>query len=177
MNTSYQHVTKAMDLPQDTALQAGVLTVDSRCSRGEEEDICGAAAVEELLAAGISVKNHQVAPDDYGVIVRILENWCKPREELSLIFTVGGTGISLSDVTPEATLAVADRLVPGIPEAIRAGSMGDLSESMLFRGIAGTRGTTLIVNLPDNPEAVRQSLRVIMYSVVRGLGTLIATQV
>lgn len=160
----------AIELPQGKTIQAAVLTVSDPCFRGAETDLSGPAVVEHLLAAGIAVKMRQIAPGDYGVIVRTLETWCKPREELDLIITTGGTGLSLRDVTPEATLAVVERLIPGIPEALRAKSFLATPDALLCRGVAGTRGTTLIINLPQSVSAVQHGLEVILAAVVRGIG-------
>ena len=157
------------DTLQTRNFSAAVLTVSDLLDQGEQEDKSGPAIIERLKAIGIDVKRYQIVPEDYGVIVRILQNWCKPRGELDLIITTGGTGLSPRDVTPEATLAVVDRLIPGIPEAFRAGVLQESPNVILFRGVAGTRGSTFIVNLPDTIQAVHRSLDTTLLAIKYGL--------
>jgi len=153
----------------NSVIQAGVLTISDRSSRGEREDLTGPTIADRLDRAGIVVKRREIVPDDYGVIVRTLKNWCNARDRLDLIITTGGTGLSPRDVTPEATLAVVERLVPGIPEALRTCGLQQTPHAMLSRGIAGTRGSTLIVNLPGSPRAVEQGLELILDALIHGI--------
>ena len=100
-------------------------------------------------------------PDEREAIAAQLRQWCD-REHLALILTTGGTGLSPRDVTPEATLMVAERLVPGLPEAMRAAGLAQTPHAMLSRGVAVIRGCSLIVNLPGSPKGARENLTAIL---------------
>jgi len=113
----------------------------------------------EPLGAEISV--YAVIPDDRDEIVAVLCSWCD-TEGVDLILTTGGTGLGPRDVTPEATLAVVDRIVPGLPEAMRAEGMRHTPFASLSRAVAGVRGRTLVVNLPGSEAGVRESLGAIL---------------
>jgi len=127
----------------------------------EREDASGKLAAEILEAGGYAVATYVVLPDEQVLLEKELARLCD--EGLTdLILTAGGTGLSPRDRTPEATVAVADRLVPGIPEAMRAQSMGITRRAILSRAAAAIRGQTLIVNLPGSPKAVRENLGFIM---------------
>jgi molybdenum cofactor synthesis domain-containing protein len=99
--------------------------------------------------------------DDIDAIVDVLTRWCD-SEQIDLIVTTGGTGLARSDVTPEATRRVLEREAPGIAEAMRAGTASKTPLAMLSRGVAGTRGASLIVNLPGSPKAVRECLEIVL---------------
>ena len=137
--------------------KAAVLTVSDRSFRGERPDEGGPLVVEILKNAGYAVTETAIVPDEKGRIEAALRQWCD-REPVDLIVTTGGTGFAPRDVTPEATIAVCDRLTPGIPEAMRYASMQVTDRAMLSRATAGIRGRTLIVNLPGSPKAVREAL-------------------
>ncbi|MBQ8083498.1 MAG: MogA/MoaB family molybdenum cofactor biosynthesis protein, partial [Clostridia bacterium] len=141
--------------------KAAILTASDKGSRGEREDLSGPAIKEIIEPEGYEVTVYKVLPDDQ----ETLENEMKRIADEGLadiIFTTGGTGFSMRDVTPEATIAVSDRLVPGIPEAMRAYSMTITPKGMLSRAAAGIRKQTLIVNMPGSPKAVKESLEYII---------------
>ena len=139
-------------------MNALVLTVSDRVSRGEAQDRSGPAAVETLATLGISADLDVVADgiDSVAAVLRTAVADGRP-----LVITTGGTGLAARDHTPEATAAVIERPAPGLVEAMRAATFGVLPMGMLSRGLAGVAGTTLIVNLPGSEKAVRESLAVI----------------
>ena len=135
--------------------RAAVLTVSTSLARGEGEDVSGPALVRLCEAAGLEVQ-HDVVPDDRESIVAALKRLAD-HAGVRFVFTTGGTGLTLDDITPEATLSVIEREAPGYAEAIRADSRDHTPLGLLTRGISGVRGRTLIVNLPGNPKAIEQS--------------------
>lgn len=139
----------------------GIITASDKGSRGEREDRSGRVISEMLEAAGGTVAAYEVVPDDEGLIRERIILMADQRH-LNLILTTGGTGLSPRDHTPEATLAAIDHEVPGIPEAIRHESLKKTPRAMLSRAVAGTRGRSLIINLPGSPRAVRECLEVVM---------------
>lgn len=143
-----------------TAIRAAVITASDACSRGERADESGAALVELLELSGAEVVERRVLSDDLEPLVQTLEEFAA-REDINLILTTGGTGLGPRDNTPEATLQVIEREVPGIAEAIRAESLKVTKMAMISRGVAGVASGTLIVNLPGSPKAVRESFSVI----------------
>jgi molybdenum cofactor synthesis domain-containing protein len=138
-------------------IRAGILTVSDKGSRGERVDTSGAAMREMLVGIGGEVARYAIVPDERDVIAATLRAWCDGGE-LDLVLTTGGTGLAARDVTPEATLDVADRVVAGIAEAMRAAGMRSTPKAMLSRSVAVVRGATLIVNLPGSEKGVRESL-------------------
>lgn len=148
--------------------KAAVLTVSDRSFRGERPDAGGPLVVEILKNAGYAVTETAIVTDEKGRIEAALRQWCD-REPVDLIVTTGGTGFAPRDVTPEATLAVCDRLTPGIPEAMRYASMAVTPRAMLSRAQAGIRGKTLIVNLPGSPKAARENLEAVLPALAHGL--------
>ena len=148
--------------------QAAVLTVSDRSFRGERPDAGGPLVVEILKNAGYAVTETAIVTDEKGRIEAALRQWCD-REPVDLIVTTGGTGFAPRDVTPEATLAVCDRLTPGIPEAMRYASMQVTNRAMLSRAAAGIRKGTLIVNLPGSPKAARENLEAVLPALAHGL--------
>lgn len=152
--------------------KAAILTASDKGSRGEREDLSGPAIQTIIEPEGYEVTVYKVLPDDQ----ETLENEMKRIADEGLadiIFTTGGTGFSMRDVTPEATIAVSDRLVPGIPEAMRAYSMTITPKGMLSRAAAGIRKQTLIVNMPGSPKAVKESLEYIIGPLRHGLEILL----
>ena len=148
--------------------KAAVLTVSDRCSRGERPDEGGPLVAELLKNAGYEVIQTMIVPDERGRIEAALRQWCD-REPVDLIVTTGGTGFAPRDVTPEATIAVCDRLTPGIPEAMRYASMQVTNRAMLSRAAAGIRKGTLIINLPGSPKAARENLEAVLPALAHGL--------
>jgi len=138
-------------------IRAGILTVSDKGSRGERVDTSGAAIREMLVGIGGEVAQYAIVPDERDVIAATLRAWCDAGA-LDLVLTTGGTGLAARDVTPEATLDAADRVVPGIAEAMRAAGMRNTPKAMLSRSVAAVRGGTLIVNLPGSEKGARESL-------------------
>ena len=141
--------------------QAAVITLSDRCAAGEREDKSGPAIVERLKQNGYEVIETLLLPDGRPALEKELRRLCDQRQP-DLILTTGGTGFSPRDVTPEATLAVAERQAPGIAEAIRAASMRITPRAMLGRGVSVIRGKTLIINLPGSPKACNESMDVFL---------------
>ncbi len=140
-------------------ITVAVLTLSDKGSKGEREDLSGPAIGEMLKPVGAEVKYYEMLPDEREVIK---EKLIELSANVDLILTTGGTGLSPRDVTPEATIEVVDREIPGIAEAMRAEGMKKTARSMLSRAVAGVRGKTLIVNLPGSPTAVKENLAAII---------------
>ena len=138
-------------------IRAGILTVSDAGSRGEREDTSGAAIRELLVGIGGEIGRYEIVPDEPDIIAAKLRDWCDGGG-IDLILTTGGTGLAARDVTPEATLAVAERIAPGIAEAMRAEGLRHTPKAMLSRAVAVVRGSTLVINLPGSEKGVRESL-------------------
>jgi len=149
--------------------KAIVVTVSDRCARGERVDESGPAVREILKQSGFSVMRLVLMPDERPLIEQALT---EAAEEADLIVTTGGTGFSPRDVTPEATAAVCNRMVPGIPEAMRAASLKVTPLAMLSRAAAGIRGNCLIVNLPGIVRAARENLEAVAGALAHGVDML-----
>jgi molybdopterin adenylyltransferase len=149
----------------------GILTISDKGSTGERQDRSGEAIREVLSGADVSIANYDVVPDEKELIVEKLVEWAD-KDNLDVVVTTGGTGLTPRDVTPEATLAVVDRIVPGFAEAMRAESLKKTPHAMLSRAVVGTRGRCLIVNLPGSPKAVRECLQVILPALPHAVETL-----
>jgi len=150
---------------------AGILTISDKGSKGERQDKSGEAIREILSKMGARIVNYDIIPDEKELIAEKLVNWAD-RDNLDVVITTGGTGLTPRDVTPEATLAVVDRIVPGFAEAMRAESLKKTPHAMLSRAVVGTRGQCLIVNLPGSPGAVRECLAVILPALPHAVETL-----
>jgi molybdenum cofactor synthesis domain-containing protein len=135
-------------------MRAAVLTVSSSLARGVGEDVSGPRLADLCKAAGLDV-SHETVADDRGAIAGVLKRLAD-QEQVRFVFTTGGTGLTVDDVTPEATRDVIDREAPGYAEAIRADSRDHTPLGLLTRGVSGVRGRTLIVNFPGNPKAIDQ---------------------
>jgi molybdopterin adenylyltransferase len=140
-------------------VRGAVLTVSSSVARGDGEDASGPALVELCERAGLEV-SHETVSDDRAAIAAALRRLAD-EERVRFIFTTGGTGLTVDDVTPEATRDVIERDVPGYAETIRADSREHTPLGILTRGVSGVRGRTLIVNFPGNPKAIGQSWPVV----------------
>ena len=140
-------------------ITVAVLTLSDKGSKGEREDTSGPLIGEMLKGMDARVTFYEVLPDEKEVIKEKLREYSLKAD---LILTTGGTGLSPRDVTPDATLEVIEREVPGIAETMRAEGMKKTSRSMLSRAVAGVRGEALIINLPGSPRAVRENLGAIV---------------
>lgn len=150
--------------------QAAVITVSDRASAGVYEDETGPAVAAFLDERGYGVAETRVVPDERAQIETALAE--AAEKDLALVLTCGGTGFSPRDVTPEATEAVCDRRVPGLPEAMRAASAQITDRAWLSRATAGIRGRTLIVNLPGSPRAAVENLEAVVGPLGHGLDIL-----
>jgi molybdenum cofactor synthesis domain-containing protein len=146
---------------QRVEIKAAVLTVSDRSSRGEREDKSGGVIEELLRSICAEVKEYRIVPDEQDIISKTLIE-LSDNTDIDLIVTTGGTGLSPRDVTPEATLAVIHKRVPGFEEAMRSESIKITPHGMLSRAVSGVRGKTLIINLPGSPKAVRETLSVVL---------------
>lgn len=138
---------------------AAVLTISDSAFNGTREDLSGPAVVERLTAAGFQVTFTAILPDEQDQIQQKLLDSCRQAQ---LVITVGGTGIARRDVTPEATLAVAEQVIEGIPERMRAVGAANTPLAALSRGICAIRGQSLILNLPGSPKAALESLQAVV---------------
>ncbi|MEN8235225.1 MAG: MogA/MoaB family molybdenum cofactor biosynthesis protein [Actinomycetota bacterium] len=149
---------------------ASVVTVSDRVSAGTAEDRSGPAAAALLETAGFRVVECNVIPDGVETVAEAL---AELAGVVDLIVTTGGTGLTPRDLTPEGTKAVLEREAPGLAEAMRAATFGKNPHGMLSRGVAGTIGNTLIVNLPGSVRGVEESLSVVLPALQHGLELLV----
>ena len=147
---------------------AAVVTISDRCFQGLRPDEGGPLVVKILTDAGYAVAETVLVPDEQPEIEAALRHLAD-EGRYPLIVTTGGTGFAPRDVTPEATLAVCERLTPGIPEAMRYASLQVTPRAMLSRAQAGIRGRSLIVNLPGSPKAARENLEAVLPTLAHGL--------
>ncbi len=154
-------------------MRVALLTISDAGARGERADVSGDAIVTWASERGYALVARALVPDDSGAIVRQLLAWCD-ADGADLVLTTGGTGLSPRDNTPEATRAVLDREAEGIAERLRVTCIDGFPRAALSRGVAGSRGRTLIVNLPGSPGGVRDALHALVpivdhaVSIVRG---------
>lgn len=134
---------------------AHVITISDSCARGNREDLSGPALAEALTKSGFQVVGQTIIPDDFAEIVVALRT---AAMHARLVITTGGTGIAPSDITPEATREVCERLIEGLSERMRQESAKHTKFAALSRGVCGTFGTSLIVNVPGSPKGAVQSL-------------------
>ncbi|MGB2813846.1 MAG: molybdopterin adenylyltransferase [Dehalococcoidales bacterium] len=144
-----------------TMLTIGILTISDKGARGQRYDESGQTIRDIFSDLGGDIVSYEIVPDEMDVICQKLAEWAD-NKETDVIITTGGTGLGERDVTPEATIAVVDRVVPGLAEAMRAGSLSKTPMAMLSRATAGVRGKCLIINLPGSPRAVRECLEVVL---------------
>ncbi len=142
-------------------LKAGVLTISDKGWRGERGDESGQVAQQYISRLPAQVIRYEIVPDERSTIADRLREWAD-KIELDLIVTSGGTGLSPRDITPEATLDVVDKTIPGLTEAMRMETMKKTPTSVLSRAVAGSRGKCLIINLPGSPGGVKECLDVIL---------------
>ena len=150
---------------------AAVITVSDKGYRGERVDTSGPNLVQILKERGFDVAYTAMVPDESSMIQAELRK-CADELGIALVLTTGGTGFSPRDITPEATLAVVERLTPGIPEAMRAESMRITPKGCLSRSVAGIRGHTLIINLPGSKKASAENILAVIDPVAHGLDML-----
>jgi len=148
--------------------RVAIITASDSGYRGEREDLSGPLIKEIVEANGYEVVHRVLLPDDKDRLSEEMRH-IADEEVADLILTTGGTGFSGRDCMPEATIAVTERIVPGIPEAIRAYSMKFTKRAMLSRATAGIRNKALIINLPGSPKAVRENLEFIISELGHGL--------
>jgi molybdenum cofactor synthesis domain-containing protein len=148
-------------MPDSRPLRVAVVTVSDRSARGEREDRSGPALAGAAEAGGAEVVRRELVPDDPDALAALLAAICDAPDAPDLVLTTGGTGLGPRDRTPEATAAVCERLVPGIPEALRADALRVTPHGVLSRGVAGVRGRTLLVNLPGSTGGARDGWAVI----------------
>jgi molybdenum cofactor synthesis domain-containing protein len=158
-------------VPGGHAYRVWIITASDRGFRGEREDTGGALVRKIAGDAGYKIAGHTLLPDDQDGLENEMKRICDGGLA-DLVLTTGGTGFSPRDHMPEATLAAAERPVPGIPEAMRAQSMGITKRAMLSRAAAGIRGRTLIINLPGSPAAIRENLEYLIADLRHGLDIL-----
>jgi molybdopterin adenylyltransferase len=149
--------------------RAAVITVSNRAAAGVYDDEAGPAVVEQLRAAGFEVAPPVVVPDGVDTVTPALLDACGRAD---LVITSGGTGVHPNDRTPDATLGVVDRTVPGLAEAMRGASLAVTPMAALSRAVAGVRGRTLIVNLPGSPKAAVENLAAIIAIIPHALDQL-----
>ncbi len=142
-------------------IRVAIVTVSDSCARGQREDVSG-RTIEEMLARDtFEICHRKTLPDEEDMVALGLTQLAD-RMDMDVVLTTGGTGLGPRDVTPEATELVCDRMVPGLGELMRSESLRKTPHAPLSRATAGIRGDTLIINLPGNPNAVRECLEVIL---------------
>ena len=144
---------------EETRITAAVVTVSDSCARGERTDRSGPAVAQSLEKSKFQVVAREVVPDDLTQIKDVLTRFAG---NVRLIVTTGGTGIAPRDLTPEATVAVCDRLIPGLAERMRSEGTKKTPLAVLSRAVCGVRGTTLILNLPGSPTGAVESLEAVI---------------
>ncbi len=143
-------------------MRAAIITLSDKGAKGEREDTSGPALSSWLSRNGVQTARTVVIPDDFELIVSTLSEW-SDSDIAELILTTGGTGVSPRDVTPEATMQVADRLIPGIGELMRSKSLEKTVMASLSRAVGAIRNQTLIINLPGNPKGAVENLEAVWH--------------
>lgn len=166
-----------LPLPKDRPFTAAIVTLSDKGYAGEREDKSGPMIqqiLEKCTDSKYQIIEKMILPDEKAKIERQLCRLADQRQ-INVVFTTGGTGFAERDVTPEATIAVCDKMAPGIAEAMRHYSLSITNRAMLSRAVAGIRKKTLIINLPGSPKAVKESLEYILPALGHGLGILRGT--
>lgn len=140
---------------------AGIITISDKGSQGKREDLSGPAIAEMLTGAAFDIKHTIIIPDETAEIKKAIIDFADVKQ-LDLIVTNGGTGVSPRDLTPDATLEVIDKQIPGMAEAMRQKSMQVTPHAMISRAVAGIRGKSLIINLPGSPKGAKENLAVVL---------------
>jgi molybdopterin adenylyltransferase len=143
------------------AIRIAILTISDLCSQGKRADTSGQTIEEMLPDDKFEVCEKKIVPDDYETITEVLRQF-SDEQKVEIVITTGGTGLGPRDVTPEATMAVSDRPVPGLSEILRRESYKKTPNAMLSRGVSVMRDNTLIINLPGSPKAVRECMEIIL---------------
>lgn len=164
-----------LPLEEDRPFTAAVITLSDKGAAGERKDESGPLIKEMMEKEGYDVIEQLLLPDSKPVLQHHLMRLADQRQ-VNVIFTTGGTGFSERDITPEATIAVCDRMAPGIAEAMRAYSLNITKRAMFSRAVSGIRKKTLIINLPGSPKAVKESLEYILPAIGHGIGILRGTE-
>lgn len=138
-------------------MKAGILTLSDKGARGERVDLSGPALIDWLRAKGVETTLYDMIPDDEDQIAAKLSEWADSGS-LDMILTTGGTGVSPRDVTPEATMKILDKVIPGFGELMRFKSLAKTPSAAISRAVAGIRGRTLIINLPGSPKGAVENL-------------------
>lgn len=152
-------------------IRVGILTASDKGSIGERIDTSSEVIKELIEQKGWRLTEYTIVPDDLEELKNVMLDWCD-NNKVDLILTTGGTGFSKRDVTPEATNAIAERLVPGISEAMRYYSLGITKRAMLSRGISAIRKGTLLINLPGSPKGAKENLEVVIDTLEHGIAIL-----
>jgi molybdenum cofactor synthesis domain-containing protein len=147
---------------------AAVLILSDKGAAGEREDLSGPALMQWLTTKGVETARYQIIPDDFTTIATVLTQWTDDAC-CDVLITCGGTGVSPRDVTPEATLSIIDRSLPGFGEAMRAASLKITPMAILSRAMAGIRKNCLIINLPGSPKAAIENLEAVWAAVAHGV--------
>ncbi len=150
-----------MEIQKQHVIPVAIRTASDRSARGEREDLSGKVIKEIVEGAGWEVASYKIVPDEKQVLKKELIHLSDDLK-VALVLITGGTGLAPRDFTPEATLEVIDKEVPGLAEAMRRESLKKTPHAMLSRAVCGIRKHTLIINLPGSPRAVQECLDTIM---------------
>ena len=148
--------------------RAGIITISDKGSQGKREDLSGPAIAKMLAGAAISIDKTIIIPDEIDQIAQTIIQFAD-IEKLDLILTTGGTGVSPRDLTPDATLKVIHKEIPGMAEAMRLASMKITPHAMISRAIAGIRNRSLIINLPGSPKGATENLAVVLPAITHAI--------
>ena len=142
-------------------IRTAVLTISDSCADGKRRDLSGQAIVDFLPGDRFEICQRKIIPDNQQIIAEELKKY-SDKDKIDIVLTTGGTGLGPRDVTPEATVSICEKIVPGLGEILRAESYKRTPNAVLSRSVAGIRHNTLIINLPGSPKAVRECLEIIM---------------